>query len=75
MGLGYILLAIVVVTLAASLAYTASRPPPPAGLTDAHILAELRKGNRLVAIRWYRTLHRVGLKSAKEAVDKLAREP
>jgi ribosomal protein L7/L12 len=73
--LGYLLLAGVVITAVVAVVYGALRPRPPAGLTDADIRAELRKGNRLEAIRWYRTLHRVGLKTAKEAVEKLEREP
>ena len=71
----YILLAVVVVTFVTRLAYDAFQTPPPPGLTDADIRAELRKGNRLIAIRWYRILHGVGLKSAKEAIERLAREP
>jgi ribosomal protein L7/L12 len=72
MGLGFFLLGIIVV-LAASVVYGASQPAPPTGLTDDHIREELRKGNKLVAIRWYRVLHRVGLKDAKDGVSKLAR--
>jgi hypothetical protein len=69
MGLGYILL--VVALFVAAIVYAALQPAPPAGLSDDHIREELRKGNRLVAIRWYRTLHRVGLKDAKEAINRL----
>jgi hypothetical protein len=72
MELGYVLLGVVVAVFAAGLVYSALQPAPPAGLNDEHIREELRKGNRLVAIRWYRTLHRVGLKDAKEAVNRLA---
>jgi ribosomal protein L7/L12 len=74
MTLGYILLAGIVASVAA-VVYAALRPRPPSNLTDADIRAELRKGNRLEAIRWYRTLHRVGLKTAKEEVAKIEREP
>jgi hypothetical protein len=74
MKLGYILLGVVLVVFAGTLVYAALQPAPPSGLTDDHIREELRKGNRLVAIRWYRTLHRVGLKDAKEAISRLGGE-
>jgi ribosomal protein L7/L12 len=73
--LGSILLAGFVIALVGAVVYAALRPRPPSSLTDADIRAELRKGNRLEAIRWYRTLHRVGLKTAKEEVAKIEREP
>jgi ribosomal protein L7/L12 len=75
MMLGYILLAGIVIASLVAVVYAALRPYPPSGLTDADIRAELKKGNRLEAIRWYRTLHRVGLKSAKDGIEKLEREP
>jgi len=50
------LLAVVVVTFVMGLAYAASQPPPAPELTDADVRAEVRKGNSLVAIRWYRIL-------------------
>jgi ribosomal protein L7/L12 len=75
MTLGYILLVVIVIASAAAVVHAALRSPPPPGLTDADIRAELRKGNRLEAIRWYRTLYRVGLKRAKEGIEKLEREP
>jgi ribosomal protein L7/L12 len=73
MMLAYVVLAGIAIASAAAVIYAALRSPPPRGLTDADIRAELRKGNRLEAIRWYRTLHRVGLKSAKEGVEELER--
>lgn len=74
MMLGYLLLAAVVMGPMIAVVCAALRPLPP-GLTDDDIRAEVRKGNRLEAIRWYRTLHRVGLKRAKEGVEKLEGEP
>ncbi len=38
---------------------------------DKAIIEEIKKGNKINAIKLYRELHSVGLKEAKEAVDKL----
>jgi ribosomal protein L7/L12 len=48
---------------------SSSRPPSPE-LIDAL----LRAGHKIDAIKAYRTLHRVDLKAAKDAIDARARE-
>ena len=70
-----IVLAVVVAVVASAVLLATNGPMPPAGLSDADIRSEARAGNKIVAIRWYRTLHGVGLKRAKEAVERLANEP
>jgi ribosomal protein L7/L12 len=67
--------AFIVTGVVAAVLYTLLRPRPPAGLSDENIRVEACRGNWLVAIRWYRELHGVGLKQAKEAVDKLPHRP
>lgn len=47
------------------------RYPEPGTATDADVLRLVREGQKIMAIRCYRELHRVGLKAAKEAVDLL----
>jgi ribosomal protein L7/L12 len=42
--------------------------------TDADIQRLLQTGRKIDAIKVYRRLHRVGLKEAKDAVDRLAAE-
>jgi hypothetical protein len=49
-------------------------PPPVAGLPNADIDGLLRTGQKIEAIKQYRTLHRVDLKTAKDAIDARARE-
>ena len=46
-------------------------PPPPADLNDAQIYDLARSGNKIQAIKWYRQLHGVGLKEAKDAVERI----
>ena len=53
-------------------------PLPPADrrpeeeLTDDHIARVARSGNTIAAIRLYRTLHAADLRTARDAVEKLA---
>jgi len=42
----------------------------PPNAKDKDIKALIKEGKKLQAIKWYRDLHKVGLKEAKEAVDK-----
>ncbi len=47
-------------------------PPPGAG-TDADVERLLGAGQKIGAIKLYREIHRVDLKTAKDAVDALGR--
>jgi len=47
-------------------------PPPGAG-TDADVERLLSAGQKIGAIKLYREIHRVDLKTAKDAVDALGR--
>ena len=48
--------------------------PPRGGGTESDIVRLVDAGQMIAAIKLYRRLHDVGLKEAKDAVDKLARE-
>ena len=48
---------------------TNAPPPPPPEIDDL-----LRDGHKIEAIKRYRTLHGVDLKTAKDAIDARARE-
>lgn len=47
--------------------------PSPQNLSEEDILKAAQSGQKIQAIKWYRTLHGVGLKDAKEAVEKMIR--
>jgi hypothetical protein len=49
--------------------------PPPGGGGDGDVIRLLSLGRKIDAIRLYREIHGVGLKSAKEEVERLAQEP
>jgi len=49
-----------------------SQTPPP-DLTDAQIYGLTRNGKKILAIKWYRHLHGVDLKTATEAVERMLR--
>ena len=53
--------------------FSAKIPEPPQNLTDADIRNAALQGQKIQAIKWYRQLHGVGLKDAKDAVEKMAR--
>jgi ribosomal protein L7/L12 len=43
----------------------------PPNAKDKDIVALVKEGKKIQAIKWYRELHNVGLKEAKEAVDRM----
>ena len=75
MGTKYIIIGIVVVGVAVLLMFkggSSSTPDnPPEGTTDDDIRNLALQGQKIKAIKWYRTIHGVGLKEAKDAVEKM----
>ena len=49
--------------------------PPPGRGTDADVERLVALGRKIDAIKLYRDIHRTGLKTAKDAVDKIAEKP
>ena len=48
--------------------------PPPGSGTDSDVERLMRAGQKITAIKLYRELHHVDLKTAKEAVEAMARD-
>ena len=46
----------------------------PQGATDDDIRALAQQGKKIHAVKWYRALHGVGLKEAKEAVEEMTQQ-
>jgi len=46
--------------------------PDHSNATEEDIISALNSGHKVRAIKYYRTVHGVGLKEAKDAVEKLA---
>jgi ribosomal protein L7/L12 len=51
-----------------------SRRPPPGEATDADVERFAAMGRKMTAIKLYREIHGVDLKTAKEAVEALAKK-
>jgi len=49
---------------------TGNSPLPP-NATNEDILKLAQQGQKIQAIKWYRELHDVGLKDAKDAVERM----
>ena len=49
--------------------------PPPGQGSDADVERLVTLGRKIDAIKLYRDIHRTGLKTAKDAVDKIAEKP
>ena len=64
--LGVILLSVIINALGNKIV-----PLPTEKISDDDIIRLASEGKKIQAIKWYRTLHEVGLKDAKEAVEKL----
>lgn len=74
MTLVYLGIGVVIVVIALVLIARMTTPVPPQhAISDEDIRQLLRQGKRIQAISWYRTLHGVGLKDAKTAVDEMIR--
>ncbi|WP_320041731.1 hypothetical protein [uncultured Desulfobacter sp.] len=50
------------------------RTSMPIGCTDDDIRRIGQEGKKIEAIQWYRNLHKVGLKKAKQAVEEMIDE-
>jgi len=68
----YIVVAVVVAAL--TLNALGFLPPPGQG-SDADVERLVALGRKIDAIKLYREIHRTGLKTAKDAVDKIAEKP
>jgi len=69
----YIVLGIVIVVLLLFLVTggVSSDMDLPENIKDKDIRRIAKEGEKIKAIKWYRDLHQVGIKEAKEAVDKM----
>ena len=47
----------------------------PDNATDEDVRRLAENGQKIQAVKWYRALHGVGLKEAKDAVEAMARRP
>ena len=73
MELSYLWIALVVVFVFIVLKLGKSTPDKT-DATEEDILLALKAGKKVTAIKYYRALHNVGLKEAKEAVEKIQAE-
>lgn len=48
--------------------------PPPENISDDDIREIARNGEKIKAIKWYRDLHGVDLRTAKDAVEALMKK-
>lgn len=62
---------VVAIVLVVTLSSGSSSNPVSTDFTDEDILREARSGRKIQAIKLYRTLYGVGLKEAKEAVERM----
>jgi ribosomal protein L7/L12 len=78
MKAAYIVLAVVAVVFVAALlgrrSSSCGTSCMPADATDEDIRALAQQDKKIEAIKWYRTLHGVGLKEAKDAVERMIQE-
>ena len=75
MGTLYIVVGVaVVVGILVALSRGSSPSGLPEGATDDDIRVLAQQGKKIQAVKWYRDLHGVGLKEAKEAVEEMMRQ-
>jgi large subunit ribosomal protein L7/L12 len=73
MSLTLIIVIVIVIAMFAVLSASSSPEPPPPNLTDEDVREAAKSGAKIKAIKWYRALHKVDLKTAKEAVEAMMR--
>lgn len=61
----------VVILLAIAVKFGKTQPPT-SSVTEADIIAAIKDGRKVTAIKYYRAVHGVGLKDAKDAVESMA---
>jgi large subunit ribosomal protein L7/L12 len=71
MTFAYILIGIIVVVAIAGMIGGKTIPSAPQNVSDEDIQSLAMQGQKIQAIKWYRSLHGVGLKDAKDAVEKM----
>ena len=71
MDIEYIWISAAVVLIVIVLKFGKSQPPL-ANVTEDDIIEAVKNKQKVTAIKYYRSLHGVGLKEAKDAVDNLA---
>ncbi len=65
---------VAVIVLIAVVGKTSSSDRMPEDVTDGDIRNLAQQGRKIQAIKWYRSLHGVDLKAAKEAVEEMLKE-
>lgn len=67
----YICIGVIVILVILKVCGTGQMPAPPENISDDDIRDLALQGQKIQAIKWYRGLHGVGLKEAKEAVEEM----
>ena len=71
MGLVYFGISFAIILIICKIIMGGKIQNPPDNLSNEDIYTIAMEGKKIQAIKWYRTLHNVGLKEAKEAVEKM----
>ncbi len=74
MTLVYIGIGIALVFTVAMLIGSKAVPAAPENVSDEDIRSLAKQGQKIQAIKWYRSLHGVGLKDAKQSVEQMIQE-
>ena len=70
----YIVVGLIFAVMLSILLGSHKPPEPPKNITEEDIQQLLQEGQKIQAIKLYRSLHNVGLKDAKNAVERMELE-